>query len=253
MIENKWDTSLYENKHSFVWQYGEDLLQLLAPQPGEQILDIGCGTGQLTAEIANTGAVAVGIDTDAGMITQARINYPQIQFSVTDGKEFRTDTPFDAVFSNAVLHWIPQADVVIKRIYQALKPGGRFIAEFGGKGNISAIRQAIYTVLSEMGQFPEKLNPWYFPSIGEYASLLEQQGFDVTYANIFKRPTSLTDGDRGMENWIRMFGNHFFVGMTSEQVSQAIAAIETLLQPTLYKDANWIADYRRIRIIAIRK
>ncbi len=253
MIENNWNTSLYENNHSFVWQYGEDLLQLLAPQPEERILDIGCGTGQLTAKITDTSAIAVGIDADTDMIAKAKSNYPQIQFSVTDAREFHTETPFDAVFSNAALHWIPQADVVINRIYQALKPRGRFVAEFGGKGNISTIKQAIYTVLTEMGQSPEKLNPWYFPSISEYTSLLEQQGFDVTYAHLLERPTPLTDGDRGMENWIRMFSHRFFVGMAPEQISQAIQTIENLLKPTLYKNGNWIADYHRIRVVAVRR
>lgn len=252
MIENKWNTALYEDKHSFVWQYGEDLLQLLAPQPGERILDIGCGTGQLTAKIANTGAVAVGIDADADMITTAKSNYPQIEFAVADGREFRTDTPFDAVFSNAALHWIPQADVVIQRIYESLKSGGRFVAEFGGKGNVSAIVQALCIVLPEMGQSLEKLNFWYFPSIGEYACLLEQQGFDVTYAHLVERPTPFTDGDRGMENWLRMFGSRFFGGMAPEQITQAIQRMEAILKPTLYKDGSWIADYCRIRVVAAK-
>ena len=253
MIENKWNAALYEDKHSFVWQYGEDLLQLLAPRPGERILDIGCGTGQLTAKIANTGAVVVGIDADADMIATATSNYPQIQFAVADGREFHTDTPFDAVFSNAALHWIPQADVVIQRIYESLKSGGRFVAEFGGKGNISAIVQALCIVLPEMGQSLEKDKFWYFPSIGEYACLLEQQGFDVTYAHLFERPTPFTDGDRGMENWLRMFGSRFFAGMTPEEITQAIQRMEAMLKPTLYKDGSWIADYRRIRVVAVKE
>jgi trans-aconitate 2-methyltransferase len=253
MVDSKWNSTLYEGKHSFVWEYGEDLLQLLLPQPGERILDVGCGTGQLTAKISHTGAVVVGIDADANMIATAKSNYPLIEFSVTDVRKFCTDTPFDAVFSNAALHWIPQADVVIKQIYQALKPKGRFVAEFGGRGNVSAVQQAIYTVLTEMGQSPQQLNPWYFPSIGEYTCCLEKQGFDVTYAHLFDRPTPLTDGEQGMENWVRMFGSCFFAGMSPEQINYAIPAIENLLKPTLYNNGNWIADYRRIRVVAVKE
>jgi len=253
MTENRWDTTLYESNHAFIWQYGEDLLELLSPQPGERILDLGCGTGQLTEKIAIAGAKVLGIDYAPTMIEKARQNYPHLQFVVGDARDFQVEQPFDAVFSNAVLHWIPEADAAIRCIHQALKPGGRFVAELGGKGNIKAIAAALNHVLDAFGYVsPQAISSWYFPSIGEYATRLEQQGFDVTYAVLFDRPTPLEHGDAGMANWIQMFASRFLAGLTNDQQTQVIQAIEQHLKPTLYRDGKWWADYRRIRVIAIK-
>ncbi len=253
MPENRWDAAFYQGKHGFVWQYGEDLLNLLSPQPGEYILDLGCGTGQLTQQIAIAGAEVMGIDAAPTMIEQAKQNYPHLQFAVADARDFQVEQPFDAVFSNAVLHWILEPDAVIRCIYQALKPGGRFVAEFGGKGNIGAIAKALYSVLSATGcASPETLSPWYFPSIGEYATRLEHQGFDVTYAVLFDRPTPLVDGDAGMANWLRMFASRFLDKLPADQQTQVIQTVEQRLKPTLYREGTWIADYRRLRVVAIK-
>lgn len=253
MTQQSWNTTLYQDKHAFVWQYGESLLELLAPKPGERILDLGCGTGQLTEKIAQSGAKVQGIDSSPAMISQAKENYPQLQFTVADARHFQINQPFDAVFSNAVLHWIKQPDAVISCIRQALKPGGRFVAEFGGKGNVKAIVQALYIALKEIGCLePEVLNPWYYPSIGDYVMRLEQQGFDVTYAVLFDRPTPLDGGDAGMKNWIEMFGNGFLGGLSEEMRSQLFHTVEKHLYPTLYRNNTWIADYRRIRVVAIK-
>jgi trans-aconitate 2-methyltransferase len=253
MANNSWNTALYEGKHWFVWQYGEDLLTLLSPQPGERILDLGCGTGQLTEKIAMSGADARGIDNASSMIAKARENYPHIRFDVADARNFQVEEPLDAVFSNAALHWITEADAVIRCIYQALKPGGRFVAEFGGKGNVQAITIALENCVASLGYaYAHPVNPWYFPSIGEYAQLLEQQGFDVTYAVLFERPTPLETGSAGMANWIEMFAGSFLKGLSGEQQAQVIQAVEERLQPTLYRDGRWWADYRRIRVVAIK-
>jgi trans-aconitate 2-methyltransferase len=250
---HNWDTNLYEDKHAFVWQYGENLLQLLNPKPGELILDLGCGTGQLTEKIAQTGAEVMGIDSATTMIEKARQNYPHIRFDVADARDFKVEQPLDAVFSNAVLHWVKEADKAIASVHQALKPGGRFVAEFGGKGNIQAIATALYSAMESIGiSQPQTLNPWYFPSIGEYATLLEQQGFDVIYATVFARPTPLADKEAGIANWIKMFASAFLVGMTAEQQIQVIRHLEESLKPTLYQDGTWTADYRRIRVLAIK-
>ena len=247
-----WDASLYEDKHAFVWQYGEDLLKLLNPKPGESILDLGCGTGQLTEKIALTGAKVMGIDYAPKMIEKARQNYPDLRFDVADARKFQVDQPLDTVFSNAALHWVKEADAAIASIHQALKSGGRFVAEFGGKGNIQAIVQALYSALEAINIDAPALNPWYFPSIGEYTTLLEQQGFDVIYANLFTRPTTLADGEVGIANWIEMFASNFLSGLSVEQQKQIIPAVEGQLKPTLYQRGSWTVDYRRIRIVAIK-
>ncbi len=252
MSKNTWNASLYEDKHAFVWQYGEALLELLSPQPGERILDLGCGTGQLTQKIAETGAIVAGIDQSNEMIEKAKNNYPQLEFAVADARDFQVKEPFDVVFSNAALHWIPQADAVIHCIWQTLKPGGRFVAEFGGKGNVKAIVDALNNVLKEIGYADaDKMNPWYFPSIGEYSTKLEKQGFDVTYAVLFDRPTPL-EGEAGIGNWLKMFASNFISGLSPEEQINVIKEVEQRLQPILYRDGTWYADYRRIRVVAIK-
>ncbi|PSB10994.1 SAM-dependent methyltransferase [filamentous cyanobacterium Phorm 46] len=261
MSQDSWSTALYEKNHAFVWQYGESLLELLVPKAGEQILDLGCGTGQLTAKIAESGAFVHGIDSSLSMISTARANYPQINFAVADARDFQVEVPLDAVFSNAVLHWIKEPEAAINCVAKALKPGGRFVAEFGGKGNVGAIVRAILSVLSEIGcKEPQALNPWYFPSIGEYAGLLEKQGFEVGYAVLFvsaalgeDRPTLLEGGSAGMVNWIQMFAGGFLSGLSDDVRSHVIRTVEERLRSVLYCDENWSADYRRIRIVAVKK
>lgn len=254
MPENQWASGLYESKHSFVWQYGADCIELLSPQRGDRILDLGCGTGQLTQKIAASGAIAIGIDRAPTMIEQARKNYPGLRFEVADARNFHFEEPFDAVFSNATLHWIKEPEQVISCIWKALKPGGRFVAEFGGKGNIKKIATAINNALEATG-YPSspELNPWYFPSIGEYATLLEKQGFSVTYATLFERPTRLEDGEKGLQNWIEMFANSILQAIPATKRSSFIQQIENQLRPELYRDGTWFADYKRIRIVASKE
>ncbi|ACK70576.1 Methyltransferase type 11 [Gloeothece citriformis PCC 7424] len=248
---DQWDATRYETQHSFVWEYASDLIEILAPQAGEYILDLGCGTGQLTAQIAAQGAIAIGIDKSPTMIATASKNYPNLQFLVADGADFSFDYPFDGVFSNAALHWMTKPEAVIKCIGQALKPGGRFVAEFGGKGNIKQISRAVETVLKTEGYPIESLlNPWYFPSIGEYATLLENEGFDVTFGVLFDRPTPLEAEQEGMKNWIKMFGNHWLSLIPESEQPAIFSKIEAALRPYLYGENHWIADYRRLRIVA---
>jgi trans-aconitate 2-methyltransferase len=249
-----WNSLLYQEKHAFIWQYGENLLQILNPQPNERILDLGCGTGQLTAKIAQAGAEVIGIDRAPEMIEQAQLNYPQLHFQVADAKNFHLSQPVDAVFSNAVLHWIPQTDAVITSIRESLKNGGRFVAEFGGKGNIESIVKALYEALEKIGvETASNFNPWYFPSIGEYASKLEKQNFEVTYSYLFSRSTLLQDKDAGLANWIEMFGGSFFKGLSEEEKIMVIQNVEKQLKPKLYQEGNWFADYKRIQVKAIKR
>jgi trans-aconitate 2-methyltransferase len=250
MTQN-WNTALYEGEHGFVWQLGESLLQWLSPQPGECILDLGCGTGHLTDKIASMGSQAWGMDSSAAMIETAKTNYPHLRFTVGDAKNFAVDEPLDAVFSNAVLHWIQDADAPIASIYRALKPGGRFVAEFGGKGNVAAIAQAVADTLETM-DYPQLNCPWYFPSIGEYATRLERQGFDVIQATLSDRPTPLAGEETGLANWLRMFATGWLSPLSDGEKTQVVETLEEKLRNKLYHDNCWIADYRRIRLLAYK-
>ncbi|HEY9805109.1 MAG TPA: methyltransferase domain-containing protein, partial [Candidatus Obscuribacterales bacterium] len=159
---------------------------------------------------------------------------------------------FDAVFSNAVLHWVKPPEAAIARMWQALKPGGRLVVEFGGKGNVKAIATALEQSLREMEYpNPETLNPWYFPSIGEYTNRLEQQGFEVQFAALFDRPTPLADAD-GIQNWIKMFAQSFLQAVPAEQQTTFLSQIADRIRPQLYQNGIWVADYRRIRAIALK-
>lgn len=251
--KNQWDAELYDSKHSFVSQLGADLVELLAPRSEERILDLGCGTGHLTHKIATSGAEVLGIDSAPTMIEQARKNYPHLHFEVADGTNLHFPAQFDAVFSNAVLHWIKEPEKVVAGVWRALKPGGRFVAEFGGKGNVQSLVTAIYNAV-EVAGYPVdgSPHPWYFPSIGEYGTLLERQGFQLTFANLFERSTPLADGDKGLQNWISMFANSFFQAIPADQQLRILADIEKRLHPKLYQDGTWFADYRRIRVIAFK-
>ncbi|MBW4501479.1 MAG: methyltransferase domain-containing protein [Scytonema hyalinum WJT4-NPBG1] len=252
-FENQWNAELYDSKHSFVSELATDLVELLSPKPGEYILDLGCGTGHLTHKIASKGAEVIGIDSASTMIEQASQNYPPIDFSVIDARKLPFTEKFDAIFSNAVLHWIKEPEEVVIGINRALKPGGRFVAEFGGKGNVQAIVTAIYHALQKAGYPADAaLSPWYFPSIGEYGSLLEKHGLQLTFATLFERPTPLEDGEQGMQNWLKMFANSFFNGLSVDAQMSTLTDIENQLRPTLYKNGTWFADYKRIRVIAIK-
>jgi trans-aconitate methyltransferase len=245
-MTNTWNATLYEDQHAFVWQYGEDLLHLLGPKTGESILDLGCGTGQLTAQLAQAGAAVRGIDADAAMIAKAQLNYPDLLFEQADAQSFQVHEPLDAVFSNAVLHWVKEPDAAIRQVYQALKPGGRFVAEFGGKGNVQAITQALSNA------HPSYVSPWYFPSVAEYSTRLEQQGFEVVFAALRDRPTPLQDAEAGLANWLRIFGYELLGHLTPDQQQQVIVSVEQQLRPALYREGRWIADYRRLRIMAVK-
>jgi trans-aconitate methyltransferase len=248
----KWDAGLYDTKHSFVWENAGGVVDLLAAKPGEQILDLGCGTGTLTAEIAASGAQVVGLDRSAEMIAEARKKFPAIEFEVCDARELRFSEQFDAVFSNAALHWIPEAEQVVEGVARALRPGGRFVAEFGGKGNVHQVVLALQTALAELGVSREGVNPWYNPNIAEYAALLENHGLEVTAGALFERPTKLEDGEQGLRNWITMFCGSFLQRVPAANREKFLAAAEAAARTALWKPGYWELDYRRLRIAAVR-
>lgn len=246
-----WNTELYEAKHSFVWHFGESLIELLAPQPGQRILDLGCGTGHLTHKIAESGTDAVGLDASPEMIGQARQNFPKIKFTLQSATSMTFQEEFDAVFSNAALHWIPEADKVAAGISAALKPGGRLVAELGGKGNIGHIVTALTTLLPLYYDRPFPDSPNYFPSVSQYTSVLESNGLEVHFAQLFDRPTPL-EGESGMEDWLRQFKWFCFEPLSPESRKRALAEVIEHLRPALYRDGQWVADYRRLRIVAVK-
>lgn len=250
--EMKWNSGLYDDKHSFVWKMGAGVLELLAARPGERILDVGCGTGHLTAQIAQAGALVTGIDRSAEMIRQAKEKYPYLRFQVMDAREIISPELCDAVFSNATLHWIREADRVIAGIARSLRPGGRFVAEFGGKGNTAQFLAAASRAWSRLGLAGAMGLPWFYPSLGEYAGLLERHGFEVTYATLFERPTPLEDGERGLRNWMEMFGSSFVEGLSDSQREQFYSTVEREARSALFRDSQWVMDYRRLRIAANR-
>jgi trans-aconitate methyltransferase len=240
----QWDPERYESRFGFVWNYGAGLVDLLAPRAGESILDLGCGTGQLTQKIAESGAEVTGLDSAPAMVAQARMNYPSLRFVLADGADFNLLEPVDAVFSNAALHWMTRPDAVVACVRRAIKPGGRFVAEFGGRGNIAAIVSAI------LAEVPDAKSPWYYPSLGEDAALLERHGFRVLEAYHFDRPTKL-EGERGMHDWLAMFGGPMLAGVGAGERPRAVDRIVERLRPALFRDGAWYADYVRLRIRAI--
>ena len=251
--DTTWNATLYDDKHNFVAKYGEDVVQLLAPQQGERILDLGCGTGYLTHLIAQAGARVVGIDNSPAMIHRAQAAYPDLDFRVLSATDFTFDTPFDAIFSNATLHWVLDKETAIDHIAQALKPGGRLILEMGGKGNVEEIVVATRKVLNRHGYYSNAATQlWYFPSLSEYTTLLEKKGFRVRFAAHFDRPTELKDTENGIKDWIRMFGNAFFSNIPDSGIDTVLHEIQEMVRPTNYRNGSWYGNYKRLRIAATK-
>lgn len=251
MSAKGWDAELYEARHGFVWRLGEGVVEFLNPQPGERILDLGCGPGQLTAKIAESGADVLGLDASPAMIGQARQNYPQLKFVLVDAATLQFESEFDAVFSNAALHWMLDRAGVLAGVARALKKGGRFVAELGGKGNIGLIEQAIESIAAKYHAGPIPRKRTYYPALGEYASLLEEHGLEVRFAQLFDRPTPL-EGEDGMANWVRQFKWYYFEDLPPGQQQTALREVVEELRPRLHAPEGWFADYRRLRISAVK-
>ena len=252
--QNRWNPNLYDNKINYVSQYGQGIFEMLKAKKGEKILDLGCGTGDLTKAIADTGAIPLGMDASPEMIQTAKQKYPNIDFIEADAEEFKSNELFDAIFSNAALHWMKEAEKVILSIRDALAPGGRFVAEFGGKGNIQTLLEGIqYVLKTSYGISISSRNPWYFPSIGEYAQLLEKHGFHVVFAQHFNRPTVLEEGFSGLNHWLDSFADDFFPELQRNEREKAYIQIKDVLKPPLFKENSWVIDYKRLRIIAVKE
>jgi trans-aconitate methyltransferase len=245
-----WNADLYKEKHAFVFQYGNSLVEWLEPKAGEKILDLGCGTGELTAQIAASGAQVTGIDSSASMIATAKNQFPEIKFAVADATSFALPEKFDAVFSNAALHWIRQKEKVLDRIHQHLVPGGRLVLEMGGKGNVDDIMGALEKAMKKHGYTFKPF--WYFPSVGEYTSLLEEYDFRVNQVQYFDRETELADPENGIVEWLRMFGDHLLEEVPTTELDTVLQEAQELLRATNFRNGKWYTKYVRLRVKAQR-
>jgi trans-aconitate methyltransferase len=225
------------------------LVDLLDPKPGERVLDVGCGTGELTKVIADRGASVVGIDASADMIAKARELHPGLEFAVADARAMRFPAPFDAVFSNAALHWIRPPEQAAAAMFAALKPGGRLVAEFGGQGNVARVLAAAESAGNAQGvDLAGLLHENYFPDEAAYAAVLRWAGFEVDRIELYDRFTPL-EGPEGLRNWVRMFRPQ---ALEKVDVDRFFADLENTARPELFRDGIWHADYRRIRVVARR-
>jgi len=248
-----WDSESYDKYFSYVWKMAESVLALLNPQTSETILDIGCGTGHLTKRIGDSGARVIGMDSSSEMLVKARNAYSDMTFIQADAQNFILDERFDAVFSNAALHWMKNAEGVVKSVANVLKPGGRFVAEFAGKGNVGKILDQLDRSLETIGRRIEpELNPRFTPTLADYASLLQKHGLETVYATMTDRPTSLEGGELGLRMWLDQFANAYFADIDPAEKETVYRNIEDELRRHLFHDGVWIADYRRLMFKAIK-
>lgn len=242
----EWNAENYGRQARFVSDLGAPVLELLDPQPGEHILDLGCGDGALTERLVDRGAEVVGIDASAAMVAAARAR--GLEAIEGSGIALHFDQAFDAVFSNAALHWMRPPEAVIAGLWRALRPGGRFVAEFGGHGNVAAIHGALRQALAARGLAvaPDT----FFPTPEAYRALLEAVGFQLDLLELFERPTPLpgTVGD-----WIDTFAHHYTGAVPAEQRPALVAEVTEALRPQLCDGSGtWHADYVRLRFRARR-
>jgi len=242
-----WDSQAYDRDFAFVAAYGAELLDWLKPQPGETILDLGCGTGDLTARILEAGATVIGLDADPAMIDAARARLgDSVELRVADAHDFSVERPVDAVVSNAALHWMPAQVEVLGCVSDALVDDGRFVAEMGATGNVAAITTSVDEACREAG-LPPRVWPWFFSSPAQYAAMLEDAGLEIRQLDFYDRPTKLAGAD-GLAKWLSMFASDVISDLPAEVLERA----EEKARPTLWRDGDWWADYRRLRFRAIK-
>ena len=243
----EWDAGRYAANARFVADLGAPLVELLAPRPAERILDLGCGDGVLSARLAKLGCSVVGVDADPDMVRAAQAL--GVDARLVDGRHLPFAGEFDAVFSNAALHWMTDAAAVASGVWRALRPGGRFVAEFGGHGNVAAIVTAMRAVGQRRGGDIASAAPWYFPSPEIYGALLAVHGFSLRRIGLFPRPTDLPTG---MAEWLKLFRAPFFAQFGA-QADDALHETVELLRPALCDgNGKWTADYVRLRVEAAK-
>lgn len=255
MTDQRWDARGYDADFSFVTSYGDVLLDLLAAQPGERILDIGCGTGHQAASLAGLGAHVVGVDADPAMLEVARAEHPEVRFEQVDAQDAdalatAAAGPMDAVLSNAALHWMPRQDDVVAGIAGVLRPGGRLVVEMGGAGNVARTTAAIRVGRAAVGLDPDVPSSWTFPSPGEQAARLERHGFTVRSIALIDRRTPLADGVTAA-GWAAMFGARLVQDVPDGRRAEFDAAVDARARELGLADDGWHADYTRLRFTAV--
>lgn len=244
----EWNAALYEDKHGFVAEYGKGLLEFVPLDRHQAILDLGCGTGTLTGELAARAGRVVGIDASADMVRAARRRFPHLEFMVADALHLPFENRFDVVFSNAVFHWLTDHDRLLKNIRRALKPHGRLVCEFGAKGNIAAVEDAFARACGEQGLRYE--SPFTFPEADAFARLLQDNHFTPELVAAYDRPTVLQAGEQALRNWLRQFFADHLQAMGENMQEELLARAEELARPKLWDGRAWVADYRRLRAVA---
>lgn len=246
-----WDPQSYGQNGAFVHGLANGVIEWLAPQQGERILDLGCGDGQLTERLAATGAVVQGVDTSPQMLAAARVRGLAVEHASAEALPF-VDSAFDAVFSNAALHWVRDQDAMLAEVHRILKPGGRFVAEMGGHGNIAAIRVALLAVLARYGlsHLEDEVN--YYPTSETYTRRMERAAFHVERMALIPRPTPLPVG--GLEAWLRTFRSGVIDAVPSELRETVVReTVELAARALRDEEGNWVADYVRLRFVACTK
>lgn len=251
-MKKTWNAKKYTTDFSFVHRYGEDLIDLIDPIEQGKVLDLGCGNGALTKRLNERGFSVQGMDSSNSLLNLAQEKYPEIQFILADATNFSLLEPVDIIFSNAVFHWIREENQasMLKCVKNSLKENGQFIFEFGGYGNNQIIHEVLSRSFAAQGY--KYSHPFYFPTIGEYSSLLEKVGFKVCYASLYDRPTKLASGEEGLIDWLEMFVKESFSIVNSEDQKDLILEQTVAdLRNTLFKGGSWYADYVRLRMKAI--
>ena len=243
-----WDPESYARNARFVSDLGAPVLELLAPRAGERILDLGCGDGVLTAKLAAMGCRVVGVDASAAQVQATEILGAEAY--VVNGEQLDFNSEFDAVFSNAALHWMRDPDAVIAGVWRALRPGGRFVAEMGGHGCVETIQRALIQALDCRGINGQAPNPWYFPTVEDYSARLTNCGFTINYIALIPRPTPLP-GD--VTAWLETFAQNFTATLAPGERPAYLAEVQQALRPKLCDaEGQWTADYVRLRFAAVK-
>jgi len=243
---NTWNANKYNKHADFVSKLAMPVVDLLEPKPNEKILDLGCGDGTLAQEIEKFGTKVIAVDLSEDMV--AKTKDKGIEAYVMSATELNFKNEFDAVFSNAVLHWVKDSITTIFNIKTSLKENGRFIAEFGGYGNIKYLTDAMQEVFNNHKEYGNFNNPWYFPKDTDYKKLLEDNGFEVEYIELIPRPTKIDD----ISNWLDIFANGIISNLTNEQQIEFKNEVRKILKPKIYTEQDgWVADYVRLRLKAI--